>query len=592
MKKFLISLFLLGFMAIPSIAVEEQAVTEESQDNVFDKKEIITEKTFKISSVDPKKPDNRGDDLVIYTKLFGHYTGSDMRGYEAVVVDNRVIQLNQGNSYIPQNGYVISGHGKAKKFILENLFEGADVSIDFDKSKLVVQTHPDNYLYEANYRLEKIKKTYEAADKESLGKEKIEFYIKRAEDLLNTTKKLIMFEDYENAYQMAQDSIVYSDMALYFTLLYDADEFKGIKVFPYQKNETEVRQAFNTINNLGINNIFIETYYNGMTIYKSEVQEQYKLPAQNRYYGEFDPLATWIALAKEHGKNVYATINAFNLGNVQKSTIKTNVSTVYPEWKFKADNDELYLNPENEQVQRYIMALIDEVSKKYEIAGVNITGLDVPMKNPTAPIKEFMNKISAYQMANEKANFFVDVYPFSTDIKNWTINENITICPVLTSSDIDFTQNFLNEIKDNSLGARILPVYTEPYLEEKPRNFFEQLTVARNMGVKGVILYNLDYITKEYTNALKYSLFNAPSEKKQDSSYIQMNYNEDKEEVKKEEVKKEEVKKEEVKKEEVKKEETEVKEEKKVETDTGIFSETVMPAIQQDTEENNKQEEK
>ena len=580
MKKFLITLFLLGFMAIPAIAADEE-IQNETEKTVFDKNEIITNKFFKISAVDPKKTDNSGDDLVIYTKLFGRYTGSDMRGYEAVVVDNRVIQLNQGNSYIPQNGYVISGHGKAKKFILENLFEGADVSIDFDNSKLVVQTHPDNYLYEANYRLEKIKKTYETSNKENLDNEKIEFYIKRAEDLLNTTKKLILFEDYENAYQMAQDSIVYSDMALYFTLLYDADEFKGIKVFPYQKTENEVRQAFNAINNLGINNIFIETYYNGMTIYKSEVQEQYKLPAQNRYYGEFDPLATWIALAKEHGKNVYATINAFNLGNVQKSTIKTNVSTVYPEWKFKADNDELYLNPENEQVQRYIMALIDEVSKKYEIAGVNITGLNVPMKNPTAPIKEFMNKVSAYQMANENANFFVDIYPFSTDIKNWTLNENITLCPVLTSSDIDFTQNFLNEIKDNSFGARILPVYTEPYLEEKPRTLFEQLTVARNMGVKGVILYNLDYITKEYTNALKYSLFNSPSEKKQEGSYIQMNYNEDKAEAK-----------EEVKQEEVKKEETEVKKEKKVETDTGIFSETVLPAIQQDTKENNKQEEK
>ena len=565
MKKFLITLVILGFMAVPAFAVEETA-QDETQNNVFDKKEVVTEKFFKISAVDPKKPANRGDELVIYTKLFGHYTGSDLRGYEAVVVDNRVIQINQGNSYIPQNGYVISGHGKAKKFILENLFEGADVSIDFNKSKLVVQTHPDNYLYEANYRLEKIKKTYEAADKENLDNEKIEFYINRADDLLNTTKKLIVFEDYENAYQLAQDSIVYSDIALYFTLLYDADEFKGIKVFPYQKTEAEVKQAFNAINNLGVNNIFIETYYNGMTIYKSEVQEQYKLPAQNRYYGEFDPLATWISLAKEHGKNVYATINAFNLGNVQKSTIKTNVVTVYPEWKFKAEDEELYLNPENEQVQRYIMALIDEVHKKYEIAGVNVTGLNVPMKNPTAPIKEFINKISAYQIADGNVEFFVDVYPFSTDIKNWTINENITLCPVLTSSDIDFTQNFLNDIKDHSSGARILPVYTEPYLEEKPRTLFEQLTVAREMGLKGIILYNLDYITKEYTSALTYSVFNTPTERKQDSSYIQMNYNEENKE--------------------------EVKEEKTAEPNASTPSTEVSPVTQTDKEQKTEEENK
>ena len=527
MRKFLISLFFAIFLVVPSFALDENSQID-GESNTFDTKEVVASKSFRIGVVDPKKTDNRSSDIVIYTKLFGHFTDSDMKGYEAVIVDNKVVKMNQGNSYIPQNGYVVSGHGKAKKFILENLFEGADVEIDFNKSELKVITHPDSYLYEAKYRLDKVKSIYDKADKTNLDNEKIEFYIERAENLLNTTSKLIVFGDYENAPQMAQDSVVYSDMALYLMELYDENEFKGIKVFPYQKNENEVQQAFNAINSLGIDNIFLDVYYNGQTVYKSDVQEQYKLIPQNRYYGDFDVLNAWLSLAKEHEKNVYVTFNVFNIGVIPKSEIKTSLISVYPKWEYKTDDRQTYLNPEDEQVQRYIMALIDEIIQKYEIAGVNITGLNVPMKNPTAPIKEFMNKVSAYQHANEKVVFFVDIYPFSTDIKNWNFNENLTLCPVLTSSDVDFTKTFLTETDKYAMGANVIPVYTQPYLEEKPRTFFEQLSVAREIGLKGIIIDNLDYLTKEYVNAFKLSVFNAPNDKKQDnSSLVQMNYNEE-----------------------------------------------------------------
>ena len=139
-----------------------------------------------------------------------------------------------------------------------------------------------------------------------------------------------------------------------------------------------------------------------------------------------------------------------------------------------------------------------------------------------------MNKVIAYQRANEKSNFLVEIYPFSTDIKSWNINEKITLCPVLTSSNIDFTQKFLSEIDKYASGARVLPVYTEPYLEEKPRNFFEQLSTARDMGIKGVILYNSDYINREFADALRFSVFNTPNEEKTNpEGLIQMNYKDD-----------------------------------------------------------------
>lgn len=525
MKKLLILALLLGIFAFPAFA-EEEVSSKELKKTAFSKEEIISTKTFDISAVDPKKVSKKNKGLIIYTKFYGYYTNTDTKGYEAVVVDNRVIQMNQSNSYIPQNGYVISGHGEAKKFILDNLFEGADVEIDFDNSQLKVITRAENYLYEANYRLENVKNKYADMDKTNIDTENIEFFIEKAENLLTFTKKLIMFEDYETARQMAKDTITYADMAQYFMLPYNPDEFRGIRVFPYQKNETEVRQAFNSIKNLGIENIFLEVYYNGLTIYKSEVQEKYDLASQNRYYGEFDALELWLDLAKDAGLNVYVTFNTFNLGNLPKSTIKESIVSLYPDWQYK--NKKLkgyYLDAENEQVQRYLMALVDEIVKKYEVTNISITGFDLPQEK-TLAVREFINKVTSFQRANEKVKIALDVYPFSSDFKNWNIDTNTVLCPVLTSSNFDFTQNFLHEVKNHSFGATIIPVYMEPYLEEKPRNLFEQISISRELGINGLILYNFDYLTKDFTNALKLSIFNAPSEKKENTVLLEMKFNE------------------------------------------------------------------
>ena len=531
MKKFLILLFLLVFAFSQAFAQEEQIKKE----NVFDKEEVVSVKTYPVSAVDPKKISKKTNGLIIYTKLYGNTTNTDTRGYEAVIINNKVIKLNQNNSYIPKKGYVVSGHGDAKKFILENLFEGADVEIDFQKGNLKVVTHPDDYLYEANYRLKKIKEIYKEADKTKVAADQMEFYINRAEKLLNTTKKLVIFHDFENAPRMAQDSMTYSDMALFFSLLYDEDEFKAIKVFPYQKTEKEVKQAFDAINNLGIDNIFIEGYYNGLTIYKSSVQEAYNLQPQNRYYNGFDPLKSWIKLARDNNKNIYVTVNAFDLGNLPKSTIKTSILSVYPEWQYKTDNGKYLLDPGKAEVQRYLMAIIDEINKKYEITGINLTGLNIPEEK--VAIKEFVNKVSAYQHTDSGVKIAIDVYPYSMDTTNWNLDESVFLCPVLTSSDIEFTEDFINTVRENSYGARIYPVYTEPYNEEKPRYFFDQLTKARELGIKGFVLYNFDYLTKEYYNALRFSLLNAPNQEKEDSSLIQMNVKEEATTDKKEEKK-------------------------------------------------------
>ena len=122
---------------------------------------------YKISAVDPtfgtnKKgayfPGYRGpDQLIVYTPKFGEYTTTNEYGKEATVRDEQVSGFNGANSYIPANGYVISGHGAAKRWINQNLIEGAFVKIDFNSMTIEAVITPQSYFYKADHRINEVK---------------------------------------------------------------------------------------------------------------------------------------------------------------------------------------------------------------------------------------------------------------------------------------------------------------------------------------------------------------------------------------------------------------------------------------------------
>ncbi|NMB47013.1 MAG: phosphodiester glycosidase family protein [Firmicutes bacterium] len=57
------------------------------------------------------------DELIVYTPENGAATRTNNYGWEIIVKDNRVLGWAEGNSLIPQNGYVLSGHGKAAQWL-------------------------------------------------------------------------------------------------------------------------------------------------------------------------------------------------------------------------------------------------------------------------------------------------------------------------------------------------------------------------------------------------------------------------------------------------------------------------------------------
>lgn len=84
-------------------------------------------------------------ELVVFDSAYGDSTGTNMWGTEAIVgADNIVTALGMGNSEIPADGFVVSGHdddssedgARMKQWVLENIHVGSYVY--FDKRTLVL----------------------------------------------------------------------------------------------------------------------------------------------------------------------------------------------------------------------------------------------------------------------------------------------------------------------------------------------------------------------------------------------------------------------------------------------------------------------
>ena len=108
---------------------------------------IYQEEQKAYNAVDPTKANNvnsyypglRGpNQLIIYTPAYGFRTGTNEFGTEAIVENNMVVRLNGADSVIPKNGFVISGHGKAKDWIMKNVQVGSKVYIDYSNGLIRV----------------------------------------------------------------------------------------------------------------------------------------------------------------------------------------------------------------------------------------------------------------------------------------------------------------------------------------------------------------------------------------------------------------------------------------------------------------------
>lgn len=380
-------------------AIIKQEISERHKILSFETKRISAKYPSEVvNKIGMNFPGYRGPgQLVIYYPGFNFTTGTNEFGTEAVVEDGVVVKLSGADSIIPKNGFVISGHGSSKNWIKNNLQIGTNIIIE--GNTIIAYTTPDSFVYRAKEKIKDAENFIDNSRKSDFkdGEDKKAAYylkkakneVKKAERARNNLKK-----EYSKA------SIEYSNLAIKYALPYVANEFKGVWIRPVEKNVYEVRKTLDDIQKTGINEVFLETYFHGYTIYPSRVMKQYGLTIQNPKFLMYDPLKAYIEEAHKRGMKVHCWFESFYIGNNKPTVDEKSILAVYPSWgnknlanynsvyvPHKTEHNGYFLDPANPEVVEFLLNLISEISTKYKVDGIN---LDYT-RYPTSQKSEVLN---------------------------------------------------------------------------------------------------------------------------------------------------------------------------------------------------------
>ncbi len=360
---------------------------------------IFSQKIYPISSIDPTiltnttasfYPGLRGaNQLIIYTPAYGLRTNTNEFGTEAIVNGNIVTSISGADSIIPRDGLVISGHGAAKKWMNENIIVGSKVYVNKELKTLTVYVTSDSFLFGAKEKIREVQDivAYYKNLSYMYNYKNPCMHIDKAKEYLNKAEK-----NPKDVQKYAAMAIESANQALTNSIPYDKNELKGVWIRPIEITPEEIINTIEKIKSSGIDNIFLETYFHGQTIFPSKTMENYQFNSQNSYFAGIDPLKIWVKEAHKRNMKVHIWFETFYVGNKNPKDYPKSILAVKPAWsnKTKRDFDSLsavpslsehggyFIDPANPDVQKFLEDLIVEIVQDYSPDGINLDYIRYP----------------------------------------------------------------------------------------------------------------------------------------------------------------------------------------------------------------------
>lgn len=352
--------------------------------------QVYQKSTYKYSALNPTLKNNlagsgypgmRGaNQLVIYSSAHGVSTNTNEFGAEAIIEGNTVTSLSGADSLIPENGLVISAHGRAKTWLNNNIHVGTKVYIDTDTQTITAFTTSESYIFAAKEKIEEANTMVNYYMHNSY-----DYNAKPTKDLISLAKKNLKKAQRSNyaAKEFASLAMQYANDALATAIPYKANELKGIWIRPTDSTSAGIIAVLNRLKSAGINNVFLETYFHGRTIFPSKTMEKYGFITQNELFAGSDPLKIWITEAHKRGIKVNIWFETFYIGN--KPQVGKSILAVKPEWGninlrnidsetpvySTSEHNGYFLDPSNPEVQNFLTDLVSEIINTYHPDGFN-----------------------------------------------------------------------------------------------------------------------------------------------------------------------------------------------------------------------------
>lgn len=369
----------------------------------FSRNEVVfSDSSLNINAIDPTPQNNsigsifpggRGpNQLVIYTSKFGDRTNTNEYGTEAIVQGNTVTMISGANSFIPIDGIVISGHGSAKVWMNQNITIGTKVYIDKENNTIKTYTTSESYTFEAENKISEAKSMidYYKGRVPNYNPQTSNNHIAEAQEYLKKAKKDI--DDQSKIKKYTKLAVEEADAAIIAVLPYMPEELKGVWIRPTETSEFQIVSTLNKMKDMGIDNVFLETFYHGKTIFPSQTMKSYGFISQNEQFSSFDPLKIWIREAHKRNIKVHIWFQSFYVGNIPPSKNSQSILAVHPEWGNKTKSDYLnkmptssrsehngyFLDPANPKVQEFLIKLLTEIICVYKPDGINLDYIRYP----------------------------------------------------------------------------------------------------------------------------------------------------------------------------------------------------------------------
>lgn len=206
--------------------------------------------------------------------------------------------------------------------------------------------------------------------------------------LLVEKAKGIESEDPSHALDILELARVAAWEAYFYTLGSRKAEARGVWHRPAEKSPQEIIDALDAMQKAGFNELYLETFFGGYTIYPSSTAKAYGIEEQRPAFSGWDPLEVYVREAAKRGIGVHAWIDGGMTG-VDKTG--GPILRVHPEWasleRKDAGSDKpmpqsgtgyFWLDLINPQVQTYMLGLLNEMVSTYGMAGLNMDYMRFP----------------------------------------------------------------------------------------------------------------------------------------------------------------------------------------------------------------------
>ena len=542
---------------------------------------ILKHSSIKIDCIDPTMVTNLkgsfypggrgGNQLIIYTPKNGLRTGTNEFGAEAIVVNDTVVQLSGADTIIPRNGFVISGHGKAKTWINENITVGSKIYVDMETCTLNSYLTNDSFMYATKEKIkevDKIMRYYRDNDIFYNPKNSQNYITKALESLKKAEKRP------QDTQKYSAEAISSANKAMEYALPYYKSEFKGVWIRPTELSAEEISKTLDRIKFYGIENVFLETYYQGKTIFPSKTMAKYGIQKQRSEYNDFDPLKIWVSEAHKKGLKLHIWFETFYAGNENPASNPQNILSVYPEWGNKtrarydsetpvsslSEHNGYFLDPANPDVQAFLIELLEEIITTYNPDGINLdyirypqcvganaemsswgyteyarnefmkaSGLDPIDIKPGNIIwdnwsKYRQDRVTSFvfksKQLTSKYNVTLTAVIFPDrrkslatkmqDWKTWTTYNYVDgFTPLILTCDSDTAEYLINDIKVNSNPkTKIYPGLFVAFMNGNPDDLLRQIHRNRVLKTSGVVIFDYAHLnSSKYTDVLLTSVF-------------------------------------------------------------------------------------